>query len=72
MPFAASQPMILIPLGASGISTVERSTRWAPESCHSMVARASPGQGSPPGGIASKIHSPTNGSSCRSASSAVG
>jgi len=26
--------MIEIPFGASGISTVERWTRWAPESCH--------------------------------------
>ena len=72
LPFAASQPMIEIPSGASGISAVERSTRWAPESCHSMVDRASPGQGSPPGGIASSVHSPTSDASSFNAFSAVG
>src|SRR5215210_1372432 len=55
--------MIEMPSGASGISTVERSTRCAPESCHSIVARASPGQGGPSGGLASRIHSPTSTSS---------
>jgi hypothetical protein len=64
--------MIAIPFGASAISTVERSITWAPESCHSKVARASPGQGSPPGGIASSVHSPINGSSSLNASTAVG
>lgn len=64
--------MIEIPLGASGISTVERWTTWAPESCHSIVARASPGQGPPPGGIASSVHSPISGSSSLKAFSAVG
>src|SRR5829696_4086304 len=58
--------------GASGISTVERPTRCAPESCHSIVARASPGHGGPSGGLASRVHSPTSGSSRFSASSAVG
>src|SRR5918998_4726174 len=64
--------MIEMPLGASGMSTVERSTRCAPESCHSIVARASPGHGGPSGGLASRIHSPRSGSSRLSASSAVG
>src|SRR5918997_3125916 len=58
--------------GAPGTSTVERCTRCAPESCHSIVARASPGHGGPPGGLASRVHSPTSGSSRLSASSAVG
>jgi hypothetical protein len=64
--------MIEIVLGAAGISTVERATRWAPERCHAIVARASPGHGSPPGGIASSVHSPTSGSSSFNACSAVG
>src|ERR671917_1108119 len=58
--------------GASGISTVERATRCAPESCHSIVARASPGHGGPPGGLASRVHSPRSGSRRLSASCAVG
>src|SRR5688572_3385761 len=64
--------MIETPSGASGMSTVQRDTRCAPESCHSMVARASPGHGGPSGGLASSVHSPTSGSSRLSASSAVG
>src|SRR5215210_4339626 len=64
--------MIEMPSGASGMSTVERCTRCAPESCHSIVARASPGHGGPSGGLASRVHSPTSGSSRLSASSAVG
>src|SRR5215210_3954925 len=64
--------MIEMLSGASGMSTVERATRCAPESCHSMVARASPGHGGPSGGLASRVHSPTSGSSRLSASSAVG
>src|SRR5215203_5506455 len=64
--------MIEMELGAPGISTVERCTRCAPESCHSIVVRASPGHGGPSGGLASRVHSPTSGSSRFSASSAVG
>jgi PAS domain S-box-containing protein len=45
---------------SSGISAVERSTRCAPESCHSIVERASPGHGGPSGGLASRAHSPTS------------
>jgi hypothetical protein len=45
---------------SSGISAVERSTRCAPESCHSIVERASPGHGGPSGGLASRVHSPTS------------
>src|SRR5436853_3094100 len=51
---------------------VKRSTRCAPESCHAKLARASPGHGSPPGGVASRDHSPTSTSSLFSAFSAVG
>src|SRR5215207_1422201 len=64
--------MIEMLSGASGMSTAERCTRCAPESCHSIVARASPGHGGPSGGLASRAHSPTSGSSRLSASSAVG
>src|SRR5829696_6662444 len=64
--------MIETESGASGISAVERSTRCAPESCHSIVERASPGHGGPSGGLASRVHSPTSGSSRFSASCAVG
>src|ERR687890_1156122 len=64
--------MIEMESGASGISTLERTTRCAPESCHSIVVRASPGHGGPSGGLASRAHSPTSGSSRLSASSAVG
>src|SRR3712207_4934887 len=64
--------MIEMESGASGISTVERAPRCAPESCHSIVACASPGHGGPSGGLASRVHSPTSGSSRFSASSAVG
>ena len=72
MSLAASQPITQMPSGASGISTVERSsTNWLPSN-HSKVARASPGQGSPPGGIASIVHSPIRTSSSFSACSAVG
>src|SRR5919199_661683 len=59
-------------LGASGMSTVERCTRCAPESCHSIVVRASPGHGGPSGGLASSVHWPTSGSRRLSASTAVG
>jgi hypothetical protein len=41
-------------------------------SCHSIVARASPGHGGPSGGLASRAHSPTSGSSRLDASPAVG
>src|SRR5262245_2321208 len=58
--------------GASGWSTVPRWTRCAPEGCHSNVSRPPPGHRSPLALIASKLHSPTSGSSRRSASSAVG
>ena len=51
---AASQPMIEIPLGAAGISTVERSIRWTPDSGHSKLAWAAPGHGSPPGAVATR------------------
>src|SRR5829696_1781243 len=64
--------MIEMESGASGISTVERATRCAPESCHSIVVRASPGHGGPSGGLASRVHSPTSTSSRLSASCAVG
>src|SRR5215210_1480145 len=64
--------MIEMESGASDMSTVQRDTRCAPESYHSIVARASPGQGGPSGGLASRVHSPTSGSSRFSASSAVG
>src|SRR5919112_5707925 len=64
--------MIEMESGASGISTVERSTRCAPESCHSIVVRASPGHGGPSGGLAWRVHSPTSTSSRFSASCAVG
>src|ERR671917_1217463 len=64
--------MIEMPSGASGMSTVERPTRCAPESCHSIVVRAPPGHGGPSGGLASRVHSPTSGSSRLSASPAVG
>src|SRR5215212_8178240 len=65
--------MIEMPSGASSmLSTVERCTRCAPESYHSIVVRASPGHGGPSGGLASRVHSPTSGSSRFSASSAVG
>src|SRR5215212_8499032 len=64
--------MIEMESGASGSSAVERSTRCAPESCHLIVARASPGHGGPSGGLASSVHVPTSGSSRLSASSAVG
>src|SRR4030095_2581354 len=58
--------------GASGSSAVPRWTRCAPEACHSKVTLPPPGHGSPLGHFASKVHSPTKGSSWRSACSAVG
>src|SRR5262252_8902363 len=64
--------MIAIPLGASGRSTVQRSTRNAPPSSHSNRTRPSPGHGGPPGGVACIVHSPTKRSSALSIASAVG
>ena len=71
MPLAASQPMIETPSGTSS-STVDRSIRWAPDSCHSKIARPSPGHSSPPGGVAVNFQVPTSGSSFFNACSAVG
>lgn len=43
--------MIEMPSGASGMSTVEGTTKCDPESFHSIVARVSPGHGGPFGGL---------------------
>ena len=64
--------MIAVPSGASGRSTVQRSTRNAPPSSHSNRTRPSPGHGGPPGGAAAIVHSPTKRSSALSIVSAVG
>src|SRR6266508_6376067 len=72
VPLAASHPMMETLSGASGSSAVPRSSRCAPEACHSKVTLPPPGHGSPSGHFASKVHSPTRGSSWRSACSAVG
>jgi hypothetical protein len=64
--------MIEMASGASARSIVERAIRCAPDSCHWKLARASPGQGSPSGEVASSVHSPSSGSSLLSASWAVG
>src|SRR6476659_10025613 len=58
--------------GASGSSAVPRTTRCAPESCHSTVTRPPPGHVRPSGYVTSNVHSPTRGSSLRRASTAVG
>src|SRR5206468_187995 len=72
VPLAASHPMMETLSGASGSSAVPRSSRCAPEACHSKVTLPPPGHGSPSGHFASRVHSPTRGSSWRSACSAVG
>src|SRR5262249_37031041 len=64
--------MIAVPSGASGRSTVQRSTRNAPPSSHAKRTRPSPGHGGPPGGVATVFHSPTKRSSALSIDSAVG
>src|SRR6266540_4864090 len=71
VPLAASHPMMETLSGASGSSAVARWTRCAPEACHSKVTLPPPSHGSPLGHLASKVHSPTRGSSWRSACSAV-
>src|SRR5918999_2702599 len=72
VPLAASHPMMETLSGASGSSTVPRSSRCAPEASHSKVTLPPPGHGRPSGHLASKVHSPTRGSSWRNACSAVG
>src|SRR3954451_17487969 len=61
--------MIAIPFGASGIFTVQRWIRKRPPSSHSKLSRPLPGQGGPPGGLASIVHSPSSGSSSASIAS---